>query len=364
MAGAPPPPSATAPPVASSASPSAPGSGRLSFAGVSLKKVERPSDRSVLLMGGNNRRTRIDAEVWNETNMELWYYPVEEITFKTKFIPLDIATAQAFSDVIEFDGEKPQSAAQKKLFANLERLIDSEIASLGSKGAFVKLSCRSPKDATVTSDKMQKIYQEGLAAKINHSENDKICGLYAAHLKALNVSSGKEAIDLFLKSSRIKTDLEIALKAAAGDESKFEIQVIIREWKEILIQHEFRGFVTNNKLNALSQYFDVCYFPDLVRDKADIAEKIQTFFTKEVTKRVQFRSDYIVDFCIAEDKVWIIELNPFNYNTDSCLFSWKKDVAILEGTNTAVPFEFRVLEKPYKNVVFYAIKPWKKYFTT
>jgi len=55
--------------------------------------------------------------------------------------------------------------------------------------------------------------------------------------------------------------------------------------------------------------------------------------------------NYICDFCIVKDKVYIIELNPFATTTDAGLFAWGADEKILKDG----PFEFRIVEKSKKS---------------
>jgi len=198
------------------------------------------------------------------------------------------------------------------------------------------------------------------------NENEKLCALFSAHLQALKIFDGKEAISLFLKSTRIKDDLEMCLKQLTdnttnNDEDKLiPIKVIIREWKEITIENEFRGFVFNKQLTALSQYFDTCYFETLKQNNAAIEKTLKQFFEDKIRPRIQFKNNFIIDFCITTNKeVLLIELNPFLTTTDSVLFSWKNDKKILTGEKE---FEFRVLERPIKNLQHCVISPWKHFF--
>jgi hypothetical protein len=74
--------------------------------------------------------------------------------------------------------------------------------------------------------------------------------------------------------------------------SKDKIQIIIREWKDISISNEFRGFVYNSKLTALSQYFDICYFKSIEKNKEEIVQNIQKKFL-EISKGLLFNNQKI-----------------------------------------------------------------------
>jgi hypothetical protein len=44
-------------------------------------------------------------------------------------------------------------------------------------------------------------------------------------------------------------------------------QLIVREYRPFNVELEFRGFIANKKLTALTQYNEYCYFPNLVYKK-------------------------------------------------------------------------------------------------
>ncbi len=77
-------------------------------------------------------------------------------------------------------------------------------------------------------------------------------------------------------------------------------------------QWEFRGFVSEGKLTAISQYFSVCYFEELSRNQEAIREKIVNYH-ESIKERIQpHLKSYGIDFFIASDgRVITIELNPF-----------------------------------------------------
>jgi len=123
------------------------------------------------------------------------------------------------------------------------------------------------------------------------------------------------------------------------------------------VYNEFRGFVKGGKLTAVSQYNHLSVFPELLGDaqcglcskrfpcSCDVTEVSQTllpakelgaklsafFYARCAPKLAGKFDDYIIDFAIdSAGQVLIIELNPFLETTDSCLFSWQKERALLE----------------------------------
>jgi len=91
--------------------------------------------------------------------------------------------------------------------------------------------------------------------------------------QCLKVNSAQEAMQLLKDSSRVYQDLLRACK-----QEKWDIQILVREWIDIPVQSEFRAFVYNKKIRAISQYYDVCFFPELIQDKENIIKRIQYYF--------------------------------------------------------------------------------------
>jgi len=62
-------------------------------------------------------------------------------------------------------------------------------------------------------------------------------------------------------------------------------------------------------------------------------------------------SDYVIDFAVVEDKIWVVELNNPPPVAGTALFDWKDptDRSIIEGTHSAISFEFRILQKMPEN---------------
>eukprot|EP01125_Pyxidicula_operculata_P018584 TRINITY_DN6611_c0_g1_i1.p1 TRINITY_DN6611_c0_g1~~TRINITY_DN6611_c0_g1_i1.p1 ORF type:complete len:302 (+),score=71.44 TRINITY_DN6611_c0_g1_i1:97-1002(+) len=291
----------------------------------------------------------IDRDLWYSANMENWYNDIEDHTFKTIFLPLSIDEAKVMMEAYQ---ESNLNESQKQKMDSIEARIEGAIATFGNT-AFVKLSCRSPKDVTLTSETTKQLYEKKMSTITTPTDNDKISALFEAHIKALKVTSAKQALGMLLKSGRINEDLTLGLQ----DEKTFNIQIIVREWVDVPISHEFRAFVYGKKLNALSQYFDFCFFQDIQSKQSEILKLVSEEFEK-IKDKVKL-DNYICDFGISSDgKVYIIELNPWLETTDSCLFNWIKDDKLLKNG----PLELRVNTKPRGGIKGLVLEPWKHYF--
>lgn len=110
-------------------------------------------------------------------------------------------------------------------------------------------------------------------------------------------------------------------------------------------------------MNALTQYCDSVYFPELVKKQNEIAFQIQTYFAK--IKDLIPHHSYVIDFILFPDgEIKVIELNPFGEMTGAGMFSWEDDYEkIING-----PFEFRIRKEPKLTV--HVPYPWEKYFET
>ncbi|KAH3744536.1 cell division cycle protein 123-like [Pelomyxa schiedti] len=242
--------------------------------------------------------------------------------------------------------------------------IDSIIASFPAHAAMCKLSSRSPKDAAITSQKMNQLVESRLpriymtTASLTPTEidNEKLKILFQSLMESMCVTSGREAIMIMTCSGRVLEDLQMSLEHP----NEAPMNIVLREWKRFSVSCEWRGFVHGKTLVALSQYFDTCYFQDVAINKEKIVLTIQTFFDTKLKHRIPLEN-YIIDFAVAPDwtEVLIIELNPWLPTTDSCLFNWTKDHAVLYGK---APFQARIVEAPLRGLKHHVLSMWHHYF--
>jgi len=84
-----------------------------------------------------------------------------------------------------------------------------------------------------------------------------------------------------------------------------------------------------------------CFFPNLIIEEDKYLYNINEFF-KRIQPHLSFLPKYVIDFAILDEKVLVLELNPFHPSTSSCLFDWVIDADRLEKG----PFEFRIRKTP------------------
>ena len=107
-------------------------------------------------------------------------------------------------------------------------------------------------------------------------------------------------------------------------------------------------------MTAISQYNFLCYFKEVDENKFEIQKKILSFFDNLKISQ----QNYILDLHVNDEEIKVIELNPFENATGTCLFNWKKDFEILKNG----PFEFRINLKPIDDLLPLIESGFHKYF--
>ena len=225
----------------------------------------------------------------------------------TIFLPLtEKETAGIRENIGQVDADTP---AMVSLAQKIDAIIEKEYPE----GCFIKMVSRSPKDSY-------------LGSKISL-----LCG------------NGKEALNLLCDSERISDDTYMF-------NPEFSC-LALRQWIDMSSMLEFRLFVKDGALQGASQYFYCNFLKEIVEHKDFFWERIKEKF--ESIKEYLPQEDLIVDLFWDEDRMLVIECNPYNRDTDPCLFSWDSEI---EG--------FRVLEVPpakvdweEKSLEFFSQKP-------
>jgi hypothetical protein len=297
----------------------------------------------------------------NQYAIEAWYESIKEHTYKTEFLELSQDECRAivnwYNDHIraaKLKKEIVDNENDKKILEKLKERIEDKIQVLEAKdGFFFKLSTRSPKDSIMASNKLRDIMAEQLKSHPPKDENAKVVLYLDCMIRAFRVQTAEEVLEFLIKSERVYTDLDRWL---AYPDKLAPINLIFREYDDNIMSHmEFRGFVYKKKLTAVSQYYDTVYFDFLVKNRDQIQQRIQHYFETTICPLIAMEN-YVIDFVVYDDlsndqnKVIVIELNPWAKTTGASMFSWYEhsDVKILNGE---APFELRVRTEPIPNVL-------------
>eukprot|EP01117_Protostelium_nocturnum_P008561 TRINITY_DN3076_c0_g1_i1.p1 TRINITY_DN3076_c0_g1~~TRINITY_DN3076_c0_g1_i1.p1 ORF type:complete len:391 (-),score=115.60 TRINITY_DN3076_c0_g1_i1:602-1774(-) len=315
--------------------------------------------------------------------IDTWYNHLKHLSFKTSSLVLSYQQAQ---DILHFHSLKRLSTSLvathnytkdtnicNLVFSDsllqLERDLDELIKREYSNGCFVKLNTRSPKDVPLYdygSKVMEKTIIEEIS-KLKPSErtrNNETIAFIKACSNSLKVENGRRAVELLILSDRVAADLS---RDVQFGEKHFDMKLIVREWLNEMYekpQMEFRCFVHKTKLNAITQYFSVVHFPELVEKKEEILNRMINFFRDEVQPNLT-QSSYVVDLFVSTNRIYIIELNPFHNGAGGGLFSWSKNRDLFMNG----PLEFRIVnsekeldEDPWEFITTYWLRLIKSHF--
>jgi len=311
-----------------------------------------------------------------ETYFEQYFDLIKQWTFKSVLFPMSVDTARAIREAFKATHSKIKEERiegfnwrENNLLVQLAREIDSKKEELGVNDMFVRLSSRSPKDAifgtrgrtiyTQALENLRSLYEQ--LGETPDETNLKIHALYITGTLALAVQNGDMAIELLISSDRVQGDLDEFILHPNED-----FNVVVREFARFEVELEFRGFVYDKKLTALTQYNDFCYFPRIKHYKEEILQKVRDF-TDELSSKIPLQH-YICDFIMISDtpeqgpftnlRVWIVEINPLAEFAGGGLFTWTEDMDVITGEK---PFEFRMAERPPPNAIENVSGEWRDF---
>ena len=369
-------------------------------------------------------------------NIDVWYQHIEKYTFDTKFIDIAPKFAKsiilfyryrychASVDTLNIDDVNNLRELYQMLDKEINECIkywydNDDSYKEEDKGVFIRFSNRSPKDGhKVRIEKKEETKDETKDEMKNNDDekkdeidpNEAFIQFCRKSAKDLFVNNGQDAMALILSSERVFTDLLCVLNAhkypykylfyhqftintmyddekkndnndddddLKWKENKWEIcrcSIAIRKWdNRIRDDLEFRCFIYNKKLRAISQYNHYCYFKELGDNELfvdAIKEKIEKYFYENIVDKVPY-FDYVIDIgiiVINKDKdesnfeleCIVIELNPYATSTGAGLYNWGNDEKQLKyGTE----IEIRVHKKSVlsANFVDHYLNDFEKY---
>ena len=269
------------------------------------------------------------------TGLDQWYKSLKDVTIPSVFLSLTADEARAI--VSCWKEHYSHKSSHEPILPESELDIPDSLQDLASrisklvspdKGAFVKLSTRSPKDSHIAFARAKEAYRVKLATQSSPPSGNERLILYGRIvIDSLRVRSGHDAVKLFVSSDRVGEDLEYALEP--GDQGfDSRVSIVVREWVDIPLWAEFRGFVWNGKLTSIGQYNHPVVFPQLLDKREQIKSDLQAFFDNVKVKIPLDR--YIIDFAwVDKDCVYLIEVNPFDgeivFPASTGLWSWERD---------------------------------------
>lgn len=136
----------------------------------------------------------------------------------------------------------------------------------------------------------------------------RLCGAQVGRTSVLRCETGEDVMSLLLSSERVYSDLLDWIWYGEPE------QLVLREWEpDLSLDWEFRAYVHNNNLTAVSQYDHFCRYAHLWANgcKPELRRRIEELW-RQLHPHVGVGS-YCVDFGYlpAQDRLVMIELSPF-----------------------------------------------------
>ncbi|XP_076010033.1 translation initiation factor eIF2 assembly protein [Genypterus blacodes] len=144
---------------------------------------------------------------------------------------------------------------------------------------------------------------------------------------SLQCQSLSEIFLLFKSSDFVTHDLTQPFHKCSDQDSpdpEIKYELVLRKWSELNPGGEFRCFVKENKLIAISQRDYTQYYHHILTQKEQVRLAIQQFFHQHIQYNF-LDEDFVFDvYSDSQGRVWLIDLNPFGEVTDSLLFTWEE----------------------------------------
>eukprot|EP01064_Diplonema_japonicum_P001902 TRINITY_DN11256_c1_g3_i1.p1 TRINITY_DN11256_c1_g3~~TRINITY_DN11256_c1_g3_i1.p1 ORF type:complete len:432 (+),score=76.30 TRINITY_DN11256_c1_g3_i1:1216-2511(+) len=284
-------------------------------------------------------------EFWNMTHavaIHQWTEQLRKHSMESVLIPLNKTATTVLSGG---DSDTTSSDAKSHL-SKLEADLDDAIKSFGNE-AFVKLSSRSGKDDAIlqcspqSAEYLKTLLDNADIASISSSDliaNQEAVAVMKTVSHSLVMKSGKQVLTHFSGSSRIATDLRKSLLYPTNN-----MHVIVRRFsQDIKPSNEWRCFIRDGRLTAVSQYHHHCFFEE---HPVNVKSFIEEFVGKIIPLLPVVSC--VADVCcdVSEGTAQLIEINPFHYTTEGCLYDWVDpgDLSILTASSGVVSFRRRTV---------------------
>jgi len=134
------------------------------------------------------------------------------------------------------------SYENEPLLVAIEHKLEEMIKVFGNKGAFVKMSDRSPKDSTTERGRIHRALNLDFVASLPAQEKRNylasnatgLPAIYKGMMKSMKVTSGKEALRLLLMSFRTLEDVQMRLDFK---DQLWELDIVVREVRVCFLLH-------------------------------------------------------------------------------------------------------------------------------
>uniref|UniRef100_A0A672H0M2 Translation initiation factor eIF2 assembly protein n=1 Tax=Salarias fasciatus TaxID=181472 RepID=A0A672H0M2_SALFA len=227
----------------------------------------------------------------------VWYPIFKKHTIKSLILPLPQNVIDYLLDdgTLVWSDDETTTTVTAPEFPEFTSKVLEAINSLGGR-VFPKLNWSAPRDAN-----------------------------WIALNSSLESRSLSDIFLLFKSSDFITHDLTQPFLQCSDQDSPDPVinyELVLRKWSELIPGGEFRCFVKENKLIAISQRDYTQYYQHILKQEEQIRQAIGDFFSQHVQYNF-LDEDFVFDvYRDSLGRVWLIDLNPFGEVTDSLLFTW------------------------------------------
>ncbi|KAL7749837.1 hypothetical protein RI367_004713 [Sorochytrium milnesiophthora] len=112
---------------------------------------------------------------------------------------------------------------------------------------------------------------------------------------------------------------------AAGSSQPEPVVLALRKWHDLLPSLEFRCFVRNQRLYAVTQRDTANHYKHLIDRQDEILDTIEQFFEDVIQHRF-LSENYAFDVYLSRSSLepFVMDFSPFAASTDPLLFSWQE----------------------------------------
>lgn len=223
-----------------------------------------------------------------------------------------------------------------KFRTDYKKIIIDDPSELAWMIAASRISSKTGKFTNLYQDEMDEFL------KVNEPKYSEIFNKTGYFVRSENVSFkyGQHGVGPYYCLKQI---LESAISCIEGhkplhDNTQF-LTLYLLDWVNINHSDEYRVFVCNNQITAISQQYLHSVFDGLNNDEQNI-ERLRImydYFENNIKNEFSHLESYSYDFAILNGQTpYFIELNSFGkeYAAGSALFHWLLDEAILYGKNS------------------------------
>ena len=224
-----------------------------------------------------------------------WYPALAPYTWQTWFVKLnpEALALLAAGKPEDGEGEDPLFSPVAK---DLMRAMEPSMSVIPG-NAFVFLDCCAPTDTERFANKGGAVY------------------------------SARSALNNLLESKKVA-------EAARRGEAEY---ICMRPYRHITRPREFRLFIKDGKLSAMSQYHLIRHFRRLEGVK-ELYWKLADDFVKDVIWRLPVKTLVMDIYITSRKSILVVDLNPWGGDTDPLmLLTWDRDWSVPAGIQLMAP---------------------------